>query len=52
VLTTLIENVELHTCDLTKGGELRTFLRLEDFEKKQIAALSSPSLGITKEIMS
>ena len=37
MLATLITDVELHIGDLTKGGELRTFLHLEDCANKQIA---------------
>jgi hypothetical protein len=38
MLVTLITDVELQTCDLMKGGELRTCLHLEDCVDKNIAA--------------
>jgi hypothetical protein len=38
VLATLIANVELRRGDLTKGGELRTCLHLEDCADRRIAA--------------
>jgi hypothetical protein len=37
VLATLIVNVELQRGDLMKGGELRTFLGLEDCVDRKIA---------------